>query len=335
MNALINNTNETEASEQSNHEQTRFFFMSFYIVQMIVNIWLIISLIHYGIKTKKWRRLQSDNPNTLSTRWIYLSVIICSVATFFHHIFVAVYRNVGFHQSEDKLCSWIFDMVVITYCSCFLSVTFFLWFRQRTLYTSFISAAHFTKPLKFFSFIIIFVSMALGIIGLISWIVISHNIASQNGCTFKNNRNSKLLTFVFSASFIIFSQISLLIMFIHALFAIQNLDKKNRWKAFFCCKPQPLNEHTREQPADRTRTIVGKIIRKATFFATLSLLSDLLVISLTLLYSRQGNRHEIISVLGSLSVSMNLYFVILSFITWKDMITSPCKSFITGSQIES
>ena len=332
MNTSINNNNETETIEQSNQEQTRFIFLSFYIVLMTMDIWLIISLIYYGIKIKKWRRPQPGNPNSLNSGRIYLSVIICSLATFFHHIFVAVYRNIGFHQTEDKLCNWVFDMVVITYCSCFLSVIFFLWFRQRTLYTTFIPAAHFTKPLKFFSFIIIFVSIILGIIGLISWILTSHIVTSPNGCTFKNSRNSQLLTFVLSASFIIFSQVSLLAIFIHALLAMHGLGMEERWTSLVCCKSSI--EHTKKQPTDRTTMIVNKVIRKATFFAALSLLSDLLVISLTLLYPRQGNRHEIISVLGSLSVSMNLYFVILSFIAWKDMIMSPCKSLSSGIQIE-
>ena len=71
---------------------------------MIVDSWLIISLIHYGIKTKKWRRLQPGNPNSLSSGRIYLSVIIGSITAFFYHLFNVVYRNIGFHQNEAQLC---------------------------------------------------------------------------------------------------------------------------------------------------------------------------------------------------------------------------------------
>ena len=49
--------------EQSNH--IRFVGLGVYIVLMIVDLWIIISLIHFGIKTKKWRRLQSGNPDLL------------------------------------------------------------------------------------------------------------------------------------------------------------------------------------------------------------------------------------------------------------------------------
>ena len=104
---------------------------------MIMDLWLIIFLIYFGVKTKKWRRLQPGNPNSLSSGRIYLSVIICSVTTFLCHLFIAVYRNVGFNQNEAQLCKVISDMVDITYSSSFLSVILFLWFRQRTLYTAF------------------------------------------------------------------------------------------------------------------------------------------------------------------------------------------------------
>ena len=313
--------------KKSNQEQTRFIFLSFYIVFMIVDIWLIISLIYFGVKTKKWRRLQPGNPNSLSSGRIYFSVIICAATAFFYHVFIAVYRNVGFHQNEAQLCKAISDMVDITYSSSFLSVILFLWFRQRTLYTAFLPMARFTKPLKYFSFITIFVSFFLVFAGVTLTTLTSDSISTSVGCVFKPNSSFQFVTFVVIVGAIIFSQVSLLVMFIYALFASHGLDVKKRWKSLFCCKCQPSIKNTREQPADQTRAIVYKIIKKATLFAALSLLSDLVVVSLTLLVPRQGNRHEIISALGSISVSMNFYFVILSFITWKDMITSPCKSF--------
>ena len=317
----------TIQQEKSNEEQTRFIYLCFYIVLMIVDLWLIISLIHYGIKTKKWRRLQSGNPNLLNSGRIYSSVVICSVTVFFSSLFIVVYRNIGYDQNNHSLCKALASLIIITYSSCFLSLIFFLWFRQRTLYTAFLPIEHFTKPLKFFSFIIIFVSTFLVVSGVIFSILTSNFDTSQTGCVFRNDNSFKFVTFLIAGTCIIFSQVALLITFICALLVMQKLDEKESWKSLLCCKYQPSNEPTREQPANRRRAIIKKIIKKATFFAALSLLSDLLVISLTFLYSRQGNRHEIISALGSLSVSMNLYFAILSFTSWKDMITSPCKSF--------
>ena len=311
----------TTLYDQSNQERTRYIVLGFFIVLMIVDLWLIISLIHYGIKTTKWRRLQPGNPNSLSSGRIYLSVIICSITAFFYHLFLAAYQNVGFQENEDSLCKAMISMDNIAYISCFLSIIIFLWFRQRTLYTAFLPVTRFAKPLKFFSFIIIFVSFFLGVVGIILAILANMVISTSAGCVLQNQSSLQLIAFASIGSTIIFSQVSLLLIFIYALLSLHGFDVKKRWKFLFCCKRQPsINE-----PTDRTKIVVNKIIKKATLFAALSLLFDLLIVCLTFLHPRQGSRNEI--VLPSLTISINLYFVILSFIAWKDMITSPCKSF--------
>ena len=82
-------------------------------------------------------------------RRIYLSVIICSITTFFYHLFLAAYQIVGFQENEDSLCKAMVIMDNIAYISCFLAIDLFLWFRQRTLYTAYLSVTRFTKPLNF------------------------------------------------------------------------------------------------------------------------------------------------------------------------------------------
>ena len=182
--------------------------------------------------------------------------------SFFYHLFTAVYRNIGFHQNEAQLCKAMSDLVDITYASCLFSVIFFLWFRQRALYTAFLPMARFTKLFNFFSFISIVISSVLGITGIILLILTNDIAASSIGCIIKNNRIFQLVTFMISGIAIIFGQVSLLVAFIHVLIVMQEHDVKERWKSLFCCKHQPSIEHTRGQPADETKTIVDKIIRK-------------------------------------------------------------------------
>ena len=318
---MSDNVTTTTLYKQPNQKQLKFLYLSFYIVLMIVDLWLIISLIHYGIKTKKWRGLQPWNPNLLNSGRIYLSVVICSVAAFVYHLFVAVYYNIEFRNNEDTLCKVIGCISIITYGFCFLSVILFLWFRQRMLYTAFLPLAHFTKSLKFFSFIIIFVTFFLVVVGVI--LSISVVIFTRVGCFLQNDSNLQLAAIASFVCAMIFSQVSLLVIFIHALLSSQGFNVKKR--SLFCCKHQPENR----QKANRTGIMVNKIVKKATVFAALSLLSDLLALLLSLPYLLQDKQNEIYSVLASLSVSMKLYFVILSFIVWKDMITSPCKSFFS------
>ena len=58
---------ETTSFEQSNQRRIRFFAVTVSIVLMAVDLWLIVSLIHFGIKTRKWRQLKASNPDSLSS----------------------------------------------------------------------------------------------------------------------------------------------------------------------------------------------------------------------------------------------------------------------------
>ena len=319
---------ETTSFEQSNQKKIGIFHLSVSVVLMAVDLWLVVSLIHFGIKTRKWRQLKANNTDSLNSGRIYLSVVVCSVIAFLNHFIDAIDASI-LSYNDNEWCNFKGDLFKTLYGLSVLSVIFFLWFRQRALYTTFLTTAHFTKCLKVFSFSIIFISFFLIAIGLTLWNIPNDGVASPIGCVYKNDGNFLLPSLVIAFTAIIFSQVSLLAVFIHALLASQKSNAEKKWKLLLCCKRKPLIEKTyaTEQPNDQTQTIVHNIIRKTIVFAAVSLLCDVLVIFSTFLLQIQVKRLEIVSVLTSISVSLNLYFVILSFVAWKDMITSPCKSF--------
>ena len=330
MESTITNALGTETTfiEQSNQRRIRFFALSVSVILMAIDLWLIVSLIHFGIKTRKWRQLKASNPDSLSSGRIYLSVVICSVIAFLYHLVGAVDESVLFYY-DDEWCDSIGDLFRTLYGLCLLSVIFFLWFRQRVFYTSFLPTARFTKCLKVFSFSIIFISFFFVVISLTLWNIPNDKLASPIGCVYRKDGNFRFPSLIIAFTTIIFSQISLLAVFIHALLASQKSSVEKKWKLLLCCRPIPSIEHINatEPPNHRTQTIVHNVIRKTTIFAALSLLCDVLVIFVTFLLQLLVKRSEIISVLTSISVSLNLYFVILSFVAWKDMITSPCRLF--------
>ena len=314
--------------KQSDQEEIQFFALGVYCVLMTVDVWITISLIHFGIKTKKWRHLQRGNPDLLSSGWIYLSVIFCSVFALLYHLMMGIYQNIEYEESDDKLCDLLSDTVKILFFFCVFFVTFFLWLRQRVLYTTILPTVHFTKALKLFSFMIIFISFVFGASGAILANIPKDIVASPDGCVYKKDGDLRRLSTIFAGIALIFSQVSLLAVFIHALLVLDGSSVKEKWKLILLCNLKSFNKQTNvtEQPADQTRTMIYNEIRKTIIFAVLSLLSDLLAVFLVLLFSRKGERDHFISVFAALSVSMNLYFVILSFVKWKDMIMSPCKS---------
>ena len=316
------------SSEQSNH--IRFVSLGVYIVLMIVDLWIIISLIHFGIKTRKWRRLQSGNPDLLSSGKIYLSVVFCFVSALVYHIVVAVYRNVGYQQGEDDVCDTIWDLNLIMYTMCSFSVILFLWLRQRILYTAFLQTVHFSKALKVFSFMIIFFTISGSISGVVLSILPNDYVASPIGCIQSRNGSSRVPALVILVFTIVFSQVALLSIFIHGLLASYRSAGTLTSRYLFCCqlKSSVKEGHVTENPCARAQAIAQNVIRKTISFAALSLLSDVLVAFGSLFLLQQGDPRDTFSLLTALSVSMNLAFVIFSFIPWRNMMTSPCRSYI-------
>ena len=319
----------TESSSPELSNYIRLVSLGVYIVLMIVDLWIIISLIHFGIKTKKWRRLQSGNPDLLSSGKIYLSVVFCFVLALVYHIVVAVYRNYGYQQGEDEFCNTMKDISLIMYTMCSFSVGLFLWLRQRILYTAFLQTVHFSKALKVFSFMIILIAIVGSISGLVLSILPYDYIASPIGCIRSRNSRFRLPALVIFVFIIVFSQLALLSVFIHALLASYRSAATPRSRYLFCCtlKSSVEEGHVTKNPRDRTQAIVENVIRKTIIFAALSLLSDLLVAFGSVFLIQPGGRRDTILLLSALSVSMNSSFVIFSFIPWRNMIASPCRSY--------
>ena len=313
----------------SDQEDIRFFALGIYCVLMIVDVWIIISLIHFGIKTKKWLHLQRGNPDLLSSGWIYLSVIFCSVLAFVYHLVIALYYNLEYQIGDDELCDSMSDAAISLFGFCAFSVYFFLWLRQRVLYTTVLPTIHFTKALKVFSFMIIFITLMFGVTTIILSNIPNDAVATPMGCIYKKDGNLREISLVFAAFAFIFTQVSLLAVFIYALLVLHESSHEERWKILVLCNCKSSNEQTNvtEQPTDRTRTMIYNEIRKTIIFAVLSLFSDLLAVFLELLFLEEGKRNDYIGVWAVLAVSMNLYFVILSFVKWKDMIASFCKCY--------
>ena len=320
---------EPSSPEQSNY--IRFVGLCVYIVLMIVELWIIISLTHFGIKTRKWRRLPSKNPDLLSSGKIYLSVVFCYVSALVYHIVVAVYRNYGYgyQLGKDEFCNTIRDMSVIMYTMCSFSVGLFLWLRQRMLYTAFLQTVHFSKALKVFSFMIIFIAIFGLVSGLILSILPYDFIASPIGCIRRRSSRFRVPALVILVFTVIFSQVALLSVFIHGLLASYRSAGTPKSRYLFCCtlKSSVEEGHVTKNPRDRTKAIVQNVIRKTIIFSALSLLSDLLVAFGSVYLIQPGGHRDTILLLSALSVSMNSSFVIFSFIPWRNMIASPCRSY--------
>jgi len=79
------------------------------VTTIVVQAWFIISLLYYGIKTKKWKELHHGSADKLNSGAVYTSLVACGVFGFIQSVVNLVYITFGFNLGEDKLCDSLGD----------------------------------------------------------------------------------------------------------------------------------------------------------------------------------------------------------------------------------
>jgi len=95
------------------------------ITLMVTHLWLLISLIHYGIKNKMWRQTQNKY-EVLNTRFVYGSVIGCAVACIIRLLISLVRYNIEFRNVENKVCDLFVAASSVSYGTVHIFVALFL-----------------------------------------------------------------------------------------------------------------------------------------------------------------------------------------------------------------
>ena len=98
-----------------------------YITLMIINTWILISLVHYGIKNGKWRFIQSNQTEKLSSGMIYTSVVICSGLSFLFNLISITSHFSGYDDNDEYKCNVESDLLRSVYALVVFTVTVFLW----------------------------------------------------------------------------------------------------------------------------------------------------------------------------------------------------------------
>lgn len=303
-----------------------------YIVLNVIDVWLCISLIFYGVNTGKWKKIQRKKSDNLNSGLVYTSVVVSSCLCFTHHLSVLLHYFNGFNKNTTKLCNIVGDFIRTVFALMIFAVNIFLWLRQRALYINIMSSAHFGKGLNVFSFSIIFMLIIGGLPGIILAALPYDSISSSSGCLYNPEGNYRSFSLYISGFFIVFSQISLICLYIYALLKLNGTKSISGCFKVFC--NLKLGAHTDDNPIRRkassnlhleTRKAVQRTVRKTAIFGLLSLASNIIVLILVLRLNKPYTRGDLSGILSCLAVFLNLLFMILSFVSWKEIITSPCR----------
>ena len=302
------------------------------IILAVTDLWMLISLIHYGIKTGKWQRMQKNRTESLNSGLIYTSVIVCASLCFIYHLVIAFNYFDGYDLYNNQLCDAVADFNKFTYALVVLSVNVFLWLRQRVFYASVVPNVHFGKLLKVFSFSIIFFIYIGGFSGLLLSVLPKDNFPSSIGCIYKPNKNNfRSISLYITASVLFFGQVGMVYLLIHALRKSNgNITNRQLARMIFCndFKMQTARkfslsaQNCTTTSTDKTIIMVQKIIRKTIVFAVLSLISDTVVLIMVLKVNHSNTRGDFGRMLACFAVLLNLLFIVLSFISRKSILIS-------------
>ena len=309
------------------------------ILLIIAVIWIIFSLVHYGIKNNKWHSVKRNNFEKLSSGWIYSSVLLCAglcLARFVIGLIGLV--DVKGYNENIGLCKTISYLRSCLYTFIHPSVWFFLWLRQYTLYTNRMLTLTYSKPLRYLSFIIIVLIVISGF-GLTTFTVFIYDFEiSEDGCTSIIHTQLSMSFWIFVVTTIILVHGILFALFSHALLKSRNIDKKNNSKNlnpdFKADTPSKSNRdasknkrvqtnspktHKRESKRVQSRKSV-KLILKKTFLLVLA--SIVVEITLPLLWNFVKMNRRIVIASYNVAAFLNLLLIIFSFANSRKMLFS-------------
>ena len=337
--------------------------VSINIFLIFLTFWIFFSLVHYGIRNNKWKKMKRRNDLKLSSGIIYSSTIFCAFAALCRLTASQMSFSVGLGGGQDVECERISDALRSLYCIMLFSGYVFLWLRQRIFYKHNMMQVKFNCLLKVFSFTSIFLLFTSGLCVLLFQSVPITHPSSVDGCIFRpGNEDNKTSTLIIGSVFVTLGQAMLVFLFIYPLkrficegsclmLALSTTDARDSRTEFSSTAQssfnaenshyQPSNpssdaaegaEHpvtlprlrSRRSPTMKTIKFVSRIMLRTIIFAIISVIIDVLLL-ITTYYAlpKDGNR-RVSNILYDLNTFGNLMLVICSFSSYSEMLASPC-----------
>ena len=322
------------------------------IFLLLSSTWVFISLLHYGVKTRKWSRTQKSNEEKLNGGLIYSSVVLCAIACLLRYIFALVYMNIGYDYGYDRLCDTFSDITSSFYTFVLFSSALFLWSRQRVFYANRMLNVNYSRPVRFLSQSSIGFILVCGSGVLIFSVIPDDHPSSPDGCTYSvASDNLKIAYWLSIVLVILFGQVTVFYLFVNAirkasLPTSRNACSSSKNNSVVDCTAEHNNSITvtengtkRKRSNDsgfndgksrrhfgptRKRTShvdpIKGILRITFMFALISLFLDILIQAFSFFVST-GHR-RVVTTLLNVSSFLNLLLLVFAFKDYKKMLFS-------------
>ena len=228
--------NETYSTDSPNSTLITYWTQPDWIIPVVLNIflmifstWIFVCLIHYGIKTKKWKKdPMTKSIDHLSGGLVYSSAVACSVISLVENIFTQISYHVGFRGENAIVCKIVNDLQFSAYLLVIFFNFVFLWNRQRMFYVNKILNANYAKSVRAVSAFSLALIIAGGCLVIALHIVNHSYVSSPGGCVYiPASQTVVIMSLALSAVVVITAELILLSLLIHPLKLI--LGKKDFW----------------------------------------------------------------------------------------------------------
>ena len=346
---MQNKTNETLENMTRSHEiLTPQDLIASHVVTVFLlafSIWILISIVRYGIVTGKWKSVRELNEK-FSAGMVYSSLTVCAVLCTLCLIVSEIQLSLQFDEKSVDLCDSISDTMNGLYLFVNLSVYVFLWLRQRVFYANSPMTEKFKKWVQFLSKIMIIPPIVCAIGTELVYSLLTRYNVTTSGCV--------IVPFSFDAQLVLSLAVSLLIimgqalmfwLFWHALTinrkkTEQPKDRRNRQdklkaknKQSSSNSEQEVSGNTLRKPSsttdipnriEATNNTVDAILKKTLVFTILLIILDVVSILFNLFFNGVFRR-KYLSIALNLNVFLNLVFILLSFNIWQDIVFFACR----------
>lgn len=348
---LKNVSSTTPPPEKDDHFQQFdwIFPVSMSIFLMILTTWILISLIHYAVKTRKWRfNGHGSRTELLSSGLVYISVIACAVLCLFRFSSSIAFMSIGYGKNDKLICNQLADLAYSAYASIVLSRAIFLWLRQRTFYANKMLNVVYSKTVKFFSFTSIFIIVVYGI-SVVAYSMVPQNYqASTEGCVYQPDHELQPGYWIPAIVGIAFMNILLLGLLLYAILHVRVVEQKRKemranedlnnygsrrrssiFETILAVSGSSRFKNTSYVYKKRTLSFINtqrkikRILQHTFLFAILSFGSDIFsqVFSNVLISAKDHRRFS--HLLFDMNAIIYLLFIIFSFDNFKKMLFSP------------
>ena len=317
------------------------------LVLIVITTVILVSLVHYGLTTGKWRGQSTNQVDKLNAGVVYTVLVVCAVFCIVRYIANQIYINAGFNSDENYFCKIAGNAIFISYVLILCSVFMFLWFRQKAFYTNNMLAFETTKSIRAFSYSSVLLIFLSALPYFFLTIIQNNYEASNSGCIYKKIDQDTPFG-IYAIVLITFSHLILLLLFIYPVLQIKRNSNYSFFKELCCFNFVVLsksnvnkneiasntvssnNDSTTLASLNRVSSLAVRppddgiklIIRKTLFFAVISILLDVILLLISYFIHLSAKNRRFLNMISDMATFCNLLLLILSFSTYKRMLMS-------------